>query len=326
MNKLVIMRGLPGDGKSTKANAIANDIGKQGKRAIILSTDDIISAKSEWPEDGYLFCLDYHGKAHELNQSKTKEACRRGIDCVIVDNTNTVWRECKPYFDIAKEFNYKVVLEHSNAYWAGQPEECFNKTTHNVPLETIKKMKARFQSDAMIWKSSENRNDNTDEAPVPAYTYSHTKGLPYCIICDLDGTLALFDKEGSGPNSRNPYDCSRCDEIDLVNPAVHFVMDQIEQVNETAYEQTKVILLSGRDSKYRPQTERWLKKYDIWYDGLYMRKEGDTRKDCIVKKELFDANIAGIFNVRLVLDDRDQMVKLWRDMGLPCFQVAYGDF
>ena len=57
-----------------------------------------------------------------------------------------------------------------------------------------------------------------------------------------------------------------------------------------------------------------------------MRNTADTRKDSIIKKEIYDAHIKDKYYIELVLDDRDQVVRLWRSLGLPTFQVNYGDF
>jgi hypothetical protein len=57
-----------------------------------------------------------------------------------------------------------------------------------------------------------------------------------------------------------------------------------------------------------------------------MRKRGDKRKDVIVKKEIYEKFIKDNYEVFFVLDDRDQTVKGWRDLGLKCFQVAEGNF
>jgi hypothetical protein len=57
-----------------------------------------------------------------------------------------------------------------------------------------------------------------------------------------------------------------------------------------------------------------------------MRKAGDDRKDSLVKEEIYNNNIAPKYNVFLVLDDRDQVVKFWRSKGLQCWQVAPGAF
>jgi hypothetical protein len=62
------------------------------------------------------------------------------------------------------------------------------------------------------------------------------------------------------------------------------------------------------------------------YEGLFMRPAGDTRKDSIVKREIFDAEIAHRWRVIGVFDDRRQVVRMWRALGLTVFQVAEGDF
>ena len=58
-----------------------------------------------------------------------------------------------------------------------------------------------------------------------------------------------------------------------------------------------------------------------------MRKTEDVRKDAIVKKEFFDTHIRDKYFVKYVLDDRNQVVDMWRlELGLACLQVNYGDF
>lgn len=137
--------------------------------------------------------------------------------------------------------------------------------------------------------------------------------LPKAIICDLDGTLCLM-------NGRSPFDASRCDE-DLPNIPV---VNMVKNYHHLGY---KIILASGREDTFKPQTLLWLEKYEVSYELLIMRKAGDFRKDAIIKKEIFTNHIEGKYYVELVLDDRNQVVDLWRnDLHLPCFQVFYGDF
>src|SRR5215213_5178256 len=86
-------------------------------------------------------------------------------------------------------------------------------------------------------------------------------------------------------------------------------------------------LVSGREDRWRPETERWLERHGITAEGLFMRRAGDRRKDSVVKREIYERHIAGHYTVRVVFDDRDQVVRLWRDdLDLPCFQVAWGNF
>ena len=137
--------------------------------------------------------------------------------------------------------------------------------------------------------------------------------LPKAVICDLDGTLALL-------NGRSPFDASKCDQ-DLPNIPV---VNMVKNYYQLGY---KILLVSGREDVYQPQTEKWLARLNISYTELIMRKAGDYRKDAIIKREIFETFIDGKYFVELVLDDRNQVVDLWRnDLQLPCFQVFYGDF
>ena len=87
-----------------------------------------------------------------------------------------------------------------------------------------------------------------------------------------------------------------------------------------------IIFVSGRDISCMPDTKLWLEASGIPWDELYMRPEGDTRADRFVKHDIFMKHIADRFNVQFVLDDRDQAVRTWRNLGLRCLQVEYGDF
>lgn len=84
--------------------------------------------------------------------------------------------------------------------------------------------------------------------------------------------------------------------------------------------------LPGRNGKFRSITEEWLTKNNIVYQDLYMRLEGDFRKDVIIKSEIYENNIKNKVNVLFVLDDRNQVVDFWRSQGLTCLQVAEGEF
>lgn len=140
------------------------------------------------------------------------------------------------------------------------------------------------------------------------------KGLPFCIIIDLDGTLAMM-------NGRYAYDGGACG-TDVVNGSVASVLDIYNHMK------MPIFLFSGRnaDKGGLEATEKWLEDNGIHYDTLAMRQAGDYRKDTITKQEMFDEHIKGKYRVLFVLDDRNMMVDHWRDMGLECFQVYYGDF
>lgn len=139
---------------------------------------------------------------------------------------------------------------------------------------------------------------------------------PKAIICDLDGTLALL-------GSRSPYDTKRALEDALNHP----VANLIEVYDHQTTFDVQLLLLSGRDDAYRSITEEWLRMHDIThYEALFLRKTGDRRKDFVVKREIYEQHIKDAYDVLFVLEDRDQVVRMWRELGLTCFQVEYGDF
>jgi hypothetical protein len=84
----------------------------------------------------------------------------------------------------------------------------------------------------------------------------------------------------------------------------------------------KVILMSGRDSVCRKETEDWCDKYGVKYDWLFMRPEGSMEKDRYIKEKLFLEHVAPYYNVLGVFDDRLQVCLLWYDLGLPVFKVG----
>ena len=135
-----------------------------------------------------------------------------------------------------------------------------------------------------------------------------------CIICDIDGTLAhrvdrdIYD-----------YDKVKTDKCDET------IKDLIWQYKYSDVE-SEVLLVSGRYDSCKRHPMLWLKPNGIVYDELYMGTEGDHRKDTEIKKEIYEKYIKDKYNVLFVLDDRDCCVKLWRDLGFKCLQVAYGNF
>lgn len=143
---------------------------------------------------------------------------------------------------------------------------------------------------------------------------------PRAIICDIDGTLALI-------GNRNPYDYT-----DVINDQPNFPIIGILNTHvfldnlNPHWERTRIILMTGREETCREDTEKWLDHNGVIFDELYMRPEGDRRKDYVVKQELYEQHIKKNLAVMFVLEDRNKAVKMWRYLGLTCLQVAEGNF
>ncbi len=138
---------------------------------------------------------------------------------------------------------------------------------------------------------------------------AYDPALPDAILCDLDGTLAFF-------GDANPYE--RDFSKDEVNQAVRDLLKGY--ANDTF-----IFVLSGRKKKFADQTRLWLKANEVPVDALYMRRDDDTRKDFVVKGELYNEHIKGYYNVLMVIDDRLQVCRLWHRLGLPLFRVGDPD-
>jgi hypothetical protein len=76
----------------------------------------------------------------------------------------------------------------------------------------------------------------------------------------------------------------------------------------------------------RTATEAWLKNHDIFPEAVYMRKKGDFRPDYELKQDILNQLLADGHEILLVVDDRKQVVEMWRRNGIMCLQCAEGDF
>lgn len=297
--KLTICRGLPCSGKSTWA------IAQQKKH------DGIVRVNRDILRD-MLHANDFNHPNEQLTNHIRdhiiKEALKRGR-WVICDDTNLrprVVRNLKklagpniPVEEVVFEIEWEVA-------WQRELDRRLADPGHvNVPEIIIRKM----ADDWAQWKHVDTTPDWHEEK-VDQVVVDPT--LPWAVMCDLDGTLAHF-------TDRGPYDHMRCS-TDDVDERVSNVLDLYAAQGFT------IILMSGRDGESRELTEKWLLDHKITYNELYMRTSGDQRKDSKIKRELFDEHVRGHYNIHVVLDDRNQVVDTWRDMGLVVWQVAPGDF
>ena len=286
MNILIMMKGLPGSGKSFAAKKMVNENHGLYKR---VNRDDIrmMIDNGKWSRSNEKL-------VKIIRDSIIKQSLSEGFN-VIVDDTN---------LDPSLEVHYKEIAKAHKAdfqiidYTAVDKNLCIARDLER-PNSVGSKVINRMYNQYLAHKE----------------TPQVIEGAQNAIMCDLDGTLALFP-------GKDPYE--RDFTKDIVNEPVRKILDMFARLDE--YETYKFIMCSGRKDKFRDQTKQWLDENEIPCDLLYMREGEDDRKDSIVKKEIYDNNIRGKYNVLFVLDDRDQVVQLWRNLGLTCLQVAEGDF
>jgi predicted kinase len=293
--KLLMLQGLPGSGKSTLAQGLG---GYRDEIWVRVNKDDI---RAELAETGWTWSPEREADVIRIRDEKISTALSQGFN-VVSDDTNFGRK-------------HKVTL----AALAAKYGATFEIKKLDTPIDVCIARDAQrtgkaHVGEAVIRRMASQYNlvpaEPDDIVLARMVPVSDTPKNYRAIICDLDGTLAIH-------SGRSPYDTARCGE-DLLNHTVAGLLRR--------YDSHKILFCSGREDTYRPQTAEWLVKHRFGDHILYMRPAGDKRKDFIVKYELFDRWIRPRYKVDFVLDDRDQVVRMWRHIGLTCFQVAPGDF
>jgi hypothetical protein len=144
-------------------------------------------------------------------------------------------------------------------------------------------------------------------------------------VFDLDGTLANIEHrlhfiEGDKKDWRAFF--AACGEDSVIEQVVRLT-DDLADGGVGKYD---IVIVSGRSDEVRDRTETWLFDHNISYGALYMRKAGDHRPDHVLKRELLDIMLADGWEPILFVDDRKQVVDMWRSLGYTVLQCAEGDF
>ena len=293
MSRLIILQGVPAAGKSTWAREFI----KGKKDWVIVNRDSIRDGRGDY------WIPEQEGYISDLEEYHVTRALERGLN-VIIDATNlnpktkVKWMQIAGQFSIEpewKEFkiSYQEAIERDSKrekpVGKGVIRDFFNKYYPDMICS---------MSDERIIKMPQNK-------------------MPHAVICDIDGTVALR-------NNRSPFDYSKVCE-DTFDPRM------LEVLYTFIESGVKIIFVTGREDvdNCRELTIKWLDKNIAYSESdwdLIMRSKGDHRSDTEVKKEIYDKYIKDKYNILCVFEDRDKVVKMWRDEGLLCNQVYYGDF
>ena len=304
--ELVVLRGLPASGKTAWAR---NWVELAPRRARV-NRDDLRAQLFGAIGAAYASYFDDKDNLH-VKEAAVSVAERRAVGglledgfSVVVDSTNLRLRYLRQWRELA--YDYDVEFKIEDFMFRVPVDECVRRDQlryPNVGEEVILSMHRRFKGTKI----------DLDDAR-PSWKYEPDETLPGAWIFDIDGTLAL--NEGH----RSPYDYSLV-EGDVPNVPV------IDLANELTWDRpSSLIIVSGRDDACRDATVRWLKRYFVAYAAIFMREAGDRRDDAIVKLEILRDKIAPRWRVYGVFDDRNRVIRMWRDVGLLCCQVNYGAF
>lgn len=299
MKQIIVTVGCPGSGKSTWAQEYC----KTRPGWYVVNRDNIrvglmgITNRNEYK----------YSKAREQIVTDTAKMqimaimAKESTKGVIVADTNLNENRRDDFKNLAGVEGWSYHEEVFDVPWTELLKRNLHRGEGAVPIDVLRQM---------FWKFCEYKG-----MPV----YDGTPGKPKAVIFDVDGTLAKMV-------GRSPYDLEKCD-TDIINPMV------VELARSYFRDGYAVIVVSGRESgtkddeiKYKVMTRKWLTDKFIPFTEHFQREQGDSRGDMIVKEEIFWRDIAPYYDVKLAVDDRAQVVEMWRRIGVECWQVDHGDF
>jgi len=146
------------------------------------------------------------------------------------------------------------------------------------------------------------------------------------IIVDIDGTISkVGDRIKYLQTEPKNWDAfyNDCFEDEPIPEIIQMVQELFNEFND-------IIFCTGRRESCREKTMIWLKNNFtselVRSSLLLMRPNNDHRHDIEVKPELLKNAGVELYTISYILEDRNSMVKKWRELGLICLQVAEGDF
>lgn len=288
-----MMRGVAGSGKTTRALALG----------VERVNRDTIRAELTGRRDKFRGDNKFEAKVSRIEQERVRAALIARRD-VVVDATNLVLKHARTWANMANDYGHKFeVIDVRVPLPIALSQN--SQREFGVPKEVVEKHYRTACWDEVV---ADAKHPFVDWSPV-----EYNPLLPDVVTCDIDGTLAKM------PEGYSPYDPAHYPH-NMVHRGVEDVLRAARSMGRPVY------FLSGRDSAGREATEKWLGVWGIEYDGLYMRAEGDTRRDDVIKVELYNQHFRGRYNILYHLDDRQRVVDALRAIGLTVFQVAPGDF
>jgi phosphoglycolate phosphatase-like HAD superfamily hydrolase len=145
------------------------------------------------------------------------------------------------------------------------------------------------------------------------------------VLCDVDGTLANNEHRQHFLDVK-PKDWKNFKYNAFYDPPYPDIVWLVRTLHAAG---NKILIVTARTEDEREVTTRWLDEVagiGGLYERMYMREDGDYRDDTIVKAEILETIRKDGYDPTLVLDDRNRVVKMWRDLGITCLHVRDGNF
>jgi predicted kinase len=289
--KLWITVGVSGSGKTTWAN----NFQFHNSNLVIICRDDyrrkILAQKKEQLVSRFRW-KDWNWKWEKevdiLRDIDLEKAIKHGNEIALADTNLHPASRNSDIIRRCEAAGYKIEYKYFPLTW----DEAIERNAHRLWGVSYSVLQKQFEQ----WNNM-----------FPTFAPFPNRGYVPAIIVDIDGTVAEMD-------GRHPYDWFK---VGTDKPRPH-VINIVKALSLTHH----VIFASGRDGCCWEQTKEWLDREVSLADyDLLMRAPKDQRKDDIVKREILD-QIDPKYKIEMVIDDRPQVCRMWRSIGLNVVQVA----
>lgn len=289
-NELILTVGISGSGKTTFASTLNKNVWENLNRDSIrfsLFTNNIRDFTK------YKFNNKNEKRVSSIIDQLAYDAVVENKS-IIVSDTNLSTKTRNKWKAFAEKYGYK-----------------YSEKAFPIEWEEARKRNQQREggiSESVLWTQYLRMNEYLGRR-----TYQGTPNKPNAVIVDIDGTVACMK------GIRKPFEW---DKVGEDKPRL-FVINMLEGLMDQGI---TPVFLSGRDGCCQKDTYDWIYRNIMDTDfHLFMRELNDSRKDKIVKEEIFWKYVANNFNVVGAIDDRSSVLQLWRELGINNIIDVSGD-
>ncbi len=154
-------------------------------------------------------------------------------------------------------------------------------------------------------------------------TLQEGKNVKKYAIFDMDGTLAdATDRQHH--LQKEPQDWEAFFGDLHMDPPIENIVTLYNTIAAT--DTYKVAVFTGRPERYKQMTQEWMARHGLAPCPIYCRPDNDNRHDLDVKREIYLNFVAQGREVAFIVEDRNSVVAMWREMGITCLHCRDADF
>ena len=279
MQKTVIInRGIPASGKSTFTKEIVNTFEKNGLSAISCSTDNFFMIDGK-----YHFDASKLRKYHIKNQELFKSSLQNNLDLVICDNTNIEPWEAKPYYEMAKEYKYDVILMNFSPrdivkHFAIQTQD--DNYQHTIPLDKLYEMETSYKTyQELLYRSSfptskQPKRKYTEETNSVEISEELSELFYYDYLITISAKDYLSIKEIIGETIIKKIRTYSLDEINLIPSIYKKIIQEFNKKSDKTLTAYDLKIPNGPIDKSIKQIERDIEKLQDEFHNIITKKVG----------------------------------------------------